>query len=207
MARSEVNRRVRPKGEADGGNTREEILVTAIRTFSAKGYANVSLKEIADEMGITKAAIYYHFERKEEILGQALERAGASLMERVRAETERDGTAAAKLSAVIQTHVNHVLTHRLLYSVYFSDISQLDPARRESILDEERWYARTVTDIIQAGIDDGQFRPVNARTTTLSILGMCNSTIRWFQPAHGLSREALSASLADFAIAGLVKHA
>jgi AcrR family transcriptional regulator len=201
MARPETNQPPRRTGRDNG--TREDILATAVRTFSSKGYANVSLQEIAADMGITKAAIYYYFRRKEEILGEALERAGATLMERVREETGRQGDAEEKLHAVIRAHVSHVLAHRQLYSVYFSDISQLDPKRREKILDEERWYARTVTALIESGIADGRFREVNARTMTLSILGMLNSTIRWFQPAHGLSHDALAASLAEFAVAGL----
>ncbi|MGF7238064.1 MAG: TetR/AcrR family transcriptional regulator [Frankia sp.] len=49
---------------------RERILDTALDVFSEQGYDKASLREIAERLGVTKAALYYHFERKEEILLQ-----------------------------------------------------------------------------------------------------------------------------------------
>src|SRR5271156_1295810 len=53
----------RPRGE-----TRERILDIALELFNEQGYDKTSLREIADRLGTTKAALYYHFERKEDIL-------------------------------------------------------------------------------------------------------------------------------------------
>jgi AcrR family transcriptional regulator len=49
-------------------STRERILEVALELFNERGYAKTSLREIADRLGVSKAALYYHFERKEEIL-------------------------------------------------------------------------------------------------------------------------------------------
>src|ERR1700689_4807307 len=59
----ETPRRGRPRG-----STRERILDVALELFSEQGYEQTSLREIADRLGVTKAALYYHFERKEDIL-------------------------------------------------------------------------------------------------------------------------------------------
>jgi AcrR family transcriptional regulator len=48
--------------------TRERILDVALDLFVRKGYAETSLREIAAELGFTKAALYYHFESKQDIL-------------------------------------------------------------------------------------------------------------------------------------------
>ncbi|BCY10002.1 TetR/AcrR family transcriptional regulator [Actinoplanes sp. L3-i22] len=53
-------------------DTRERILAVALRMFATKGYANSSLREIADELGVTKAALYFHFKTKEDILNGIL---------------------------------------------------------------------------------------------------------------------------------------
>jgi AcrR family transcriptional regulator len=50
------------------GSTRERILDVALDLFIEQGYDKTSLREIADRLGFTKAALYYHFERKEDIL-------------------------------------------------------------------------------------------------------------------------------------------
>jgi AcrR family transcriptional regulator len=49
-------------------STRERILDIALELFSEKGYDKTSLRDIAERLGTTKAALYYHFARKEDIL-------------------------------------------------------------------------------------------------------------------------------------------
>jgi AcrR family transcriptional regulator len=49
-------------------DTREHIRSVALELFSEKGYDKSSLREIAERLGVTKAALYYHFKTKEEIL-------------------------------------------------------------------------------------------------------------------------------------------
>src|SRR5579871_5338427 len=49
-------------------NTRERILDVALELFIQQGFDGTSLREIAEQLGVTKAALYYHFESKEDIL-------------------------------------------------------------------------------------------------------------------------------------------
>jgi AcrR family transcriptional regulator len=55
-----------PRGSRIG--TRQEILVTALELFLAQGYDATSLREIAERLDITKAALYYHFPAKEQLV-------------------------------------------------------------------------------------------------------------------------------------------
>jgi len=48
--------------------TRERILDIALRLFADKGYDATSMREIAEHLGITKAALYYHFDSKADIV-------------------------------------------------------------------------------------------------------------------------------------------
>ena len=48
--------------------TRQQLLAVAIRLFAERGFDGTSLQMIADEMGMTKAAVYYHFRAKTDIL-------------------------------------------------------------------------------------------------------------------------------------------
>jgi AcrR family transcriptional regulator len=58
----------RRTGGRPRGSTRERILNIALTLFNERGYDKTSLREIAEQLGTTKAALYYHFERKDEIL-------------------------------------------------------------------------------------------------------------------------------------------
>ncbi|MBR6403443.1 MAG: TetR/AcrR family transcriptional regulator [Eubacterium sp.] len=58
-------------------NTKELILEEALRQFSEKGYAATSMSDIAKPLGITKAALYKHFESKQQIFDLIIEGTGA----------------------------------------------------------------------------------------------------------------------------------
>ncbi len=53
---------------AHANDTRQRILSVALDLFTEQGYDGTSLREIAEQLGVTKAALYYHFESKEDIL-------------------------------------------------------------------------------------------------------------------------------------------
>jgi AcrR family transcriptional regulator len=57
-----------PEGVRHPGSTRERILDIALELFADQGYDKTSLRDIAERLGTTKAALYYHFERKQDIL-------------------------------------------------------------------------------------------------------------------------------------------
>jgi AcrR family transcriptional regulator len=50
------------------GDTRQRIQDVALELFAGQGYEKTSLREIAEQLDVTKAALYYHFKTKEEIL-------------------------------------------------------------------------------------------------------------------------------------------
>ncbi|MDF3303017.1 TetR/AcrR family transcriptional regulator [Streptomyces tropicalis] len=55
------------------GNTRQRIQDVALELFAEQGYEKTSLREIAEHLDVTKAALYYHFKTKEEILVSVFE--------------------------------------------------------------------------------------------------------------------------------------
>lgn len=65
------------------GDTRERIQVVALERFTANGYDQTSLREIAEDLGVTKAALYHHFKSKEEILDSLLSQVTSELEELV----------------------------------------------------------------------------------------------------------------------------
>ncbi len=62
-------------------DTRGEIQRAALRRFTTQGYDATSLREIAEDLGVTKAAVYYHFPTKDDILESLLSDLASSLDE------------------------------------------------------------------------------------------------------------------------------
>jgi AcrR family transcriptional regulator len=65
---TDVTKQTRIGRRGSAPETRERILDIALELFSEQGYDKTSLRDIAERLGTTKAALYYHFERKEDIL-------------------------------------------------------------------------------------------------------------------------------------------
>lgn len=61
------------QGRHERGDTPERIRSVALELFADQGYDATSLREIADRLNVTKAALYYHFKTKEDIISSALE--------------------------------------------------------------------------------------------------------------------------------------
>jgi len=61
------------------GDTRTEIQRIALSRFTQDGYDKTSLREIAEDLGVTKAALYYHFRTKEDILESLVRDVGQSI--------------------------------------------------------------------------------------------------------------------------------
>ena len=125
----------RPEPVADPGltgqkSTRERILEIALELFTAQGYEKTSLRKIAERLGFSKAAIYYHFASKEDIL--------VELHLRLH-EFGRDalsGIDPAEMSSELATGildqlVDQILGHRPLFLLLERNQAALDELHRE----------------------------------------------------------------------------
>ena len=59
---------MRDAGTAPRTDTRARVQKVALELFAEQGYEKTSLREIAERLGVTKAALYYHFKSKEDIV-------------------------------------------------------------------------------------------------------------------------------------------
>ena len=103
------------------GTTRETILAAAQRLFGERGYDATSLRQIADAVGTTKAAVYYHFPAKEHLLLElsrpwfdALGLLVTEMRSSARGDGEGDDDAAATLEAYLDVCIAHLPLLNLL---------------------------------------------------------------------------------------------
>jgi AcrR family transcriptional regulator len=78
-------------------DTRERIQDVALRLFGDQGYEGTSLREIAEELSVTKAALYYHFKTKEDILVSLFNDVAQPLDELIEWGRQQPRTSATKL--------------------------------------------------------------------------------------------------------------
>jgi AcrR family transcriptional regulator len=124
-------------GSRGRGVTRERILAVALELFNEQGYDKTSLREIAERLGVTKAALYYHFERKQDILlalHLELHALSRDHFDRLDALDERELVAA--WPDLLDEFIEEVLAHRELFLLHQRNQSAL-----EQLADDERHQA------------------------------------------------------------------
>ncbi|MFE4452064.1 TetR/AcrR family transcriptional regulator [Streptomyces sp. NPDC056796] len=84
------------------GNTRQRIQDVALELFAEQGYEKTSLREIAERLGVTKAALYYHFKTKEDILSGIFDDLNRPVEELVEWGRDRPRTLETKKEILVR---------------------------------------------------------------------------------------------------------
>jgi AcrR family transcriptional regulator len=127
-----------PTAKRTGKATRERILDVALELFNEQGYEKTSLREIAERLGVTKAALYYHFERKEDLLLELhlrLHELGRGILDQLDGLTDEREIVAA-WPALLDQFVDEVLANRDLFRFH-----QRNERALQQLTDNERHRA------------------------------------------------------------------
>lgn len=117
-------------GAAD---TRQRLIDVAVDLFTRHSFAGTSLQMIADEMGFTKAAIYYHFRTREELLAAVVEPIFEQLTGII-ATAEAQRTANARADHMLRGYAELAVANRALVSVL-----ACDPSVTKLLRDQPHW--------------------------------------------------------------------
>jgi AcrR family transcriptional regulator len=101
-------------------DTRTRLLDTALRLFTEHGVEGTSLQMIADALGVTKAAVYYHFKAKDEITEAVTEPALREL-DAIVAEASAQRRRGAQVDHLLAGFIDLVVRHRALVALFSSD--------------------------------------------------------------------------------------
>jgi AcrR family transcriptional regulator len=156
------------------------VLDAAATIFAEKGYAGASTRDIADQLGVRQASLYYYFPSKEAALG-AICGLGVkdfiANLERIIAEPV---PAADKLRAAIANHLSPLRTHPEAdyIRVFLRHRHELPDGPRQTIAALARSYQGLIGQLFVEGIARGELRAeLNPQLATLALLGLCNSMI------------------------------
>jgi len=155
---------------------REIILNAAMDLFAQKGFEGTSVRQIAAQAQVNPAMISYYFKTKEKMLEKLIEHKTAYLrgiFEGLMGNTSL--TQMEKMEVVIESYVD-----RMSGSPRFSHIihRELSLEKREKLKEGisgvllKNFYA--ATSIIEAGIKNGEFNPVDAELTMVTLIGAIN---------------------------------
>jgi TetR/AcrR family transcriptional regulator, transcriptional repressor for nem operon len=161
------------RGGANGSGTTSRILDVAERLLQVRGYNGFSYGDVATELGITRAALHYHFPGKAE-LGQALIERYATHFST--ALDELDATApdaAAKLRGYVALYTDVLKADRMcLCGMLAAEHRTLPPLLQQAVCDFFSQNTGWLRKVLEEGCADGSLRcPGTAEATASMVLG------------------------------------
>ena len=152
---------------------RERILIEAAMRFVASGYHAVSMREIAEGVGASKASIYYHFTDKESLLLAIMEHSLVQLQRIVTQATQHTGTIDEQLTIIVTGLLDLDGVQRAAMRLAMVELQHLREVDRASFgVRYERHFIAPIRSLLSAGIQAGTVRQLDVMLTTWAFLGM-----------------------------------
>lgn len=182
--------------------SRMEIISTACQLFQERGYHSVTMQDIANQLSVTKAALYYYVKSKEEILYQIYD-IGMKAVEQEASKIPTDASAATRLRLFIKGHLKASLQLLPMLAVFYNERHYLPESSKSEVVKRQRAYEKILAQIIEDGIKEGIFRNVEITIAVFGILGMCNWAYQWYQRSGKLTPEEIGDIFSELILTGL----
>lgn len=203
MARRRAERR---RAERRGSDRRwEAILAAGSRVFRRLGYARATLEDVASELGLHRATLYYYVADKAELLVAILDEPVQQMTRAMREIRDLDAPAEQKLRRAVAAHMRALEVNYPELFVFFAENLHTLPVKGDGGLRQHaEGYGDLLTSIIAEGIRSGEFRPdLDPRLMMLAAVGMMNWSHRWYTPDSPHSLAEIGAQFAELVLGGL----
>lgn len=200
--RAYIHRMVRRKADV----RREEILAAAAAAVARRGFAGTRVADVASDLGISSGLVFYHFDTKERLLSEAFGYAAARDLERLDRVVARNGTAVARLRAVLRLYQpsGHAQGWTLDIEAWAEALRT--PEIREASRELDRRWRAAIERVVQDGIRDREFAVTDPAQAVLRITALLDGLAVATQVRGSLTRRDAVAFAAEHAAQVLGLH-
>jgi AcrR family transcriptional regulator len=185
---------------------KNQIISVAIEIFFESGYQKASLRDIGRRVGVTQAAIYYHFRNKEEILYSIIEDISNQLLFSLIERLSKDKDPVKRLGKAILIQIGLMKKERKKVKILIEDKKLLGTELQRLVKEKERtiynFYLNTIKEIKQ----QGKLKDIELTTAVFAIIGQINWLYHWYRPEGKLDIEEIAENLVKMIMLGLIKE-
>jgi AcrR family transcriptional regulator len=202
MTARSTNVAKRPRPPRGGGRAsaarREELLRIAADVFAEKGYANATVRDIAERAGMLSGSLYYHFESKDAVLREILSRALDDLHRKYLEAIESTRDERGALEALLAAGLRFVSEQHAVAKIIQNDFPYLRTVENfEFVNATSSQIQRLWTDALEKGRDAGALRSdLDVGLAYRTLMGTIMSTARWASPDRARAAHPLIVRLA-----------
>ena len=190
-------------------SVRQRLMDSAVLLFTTRGYSATSVREIVEMAGVTKPALYYHFDSKEGIYLAILDDLVKIADDGIAASRVASGTARERLEGFLLGIYGLFETRkawvRMINAVFWGPAQGVPPFDFETF---HRKLLAVLSEIVVEGIAAGEIRAANPEDVTLALMGVLsfNMDLTLAHPEIGLGRDGFRRVL-DLLFSGLAAPA
>ena len=184
---------------------RAQIMEAALACFTRKGYNNTTMDDIAAESGLSKGSLYWYFKGKDDLFAAALMSVFINVGREAVAALEQCTTASDKLRAMAQAAIDFSKVAEGFFSL-FLEFWASSPRREEA---GQMWvslltqYKDVVVEIIEEGVRDGEFKPVDAEQLVWAIMAAYDGLAAYVMFIPDMDLERISQIFIETLLNGL----
>jgi AcrR family transcriptional regulator len=158
----------------------KQAIVDVAREMLVKyGYEGLSMRDLAEQCGLAKATIYHHFQDKQDIFLSVLGHAALTMHQRIVEAGASGQTPVEKLRAMVYAYCDMLVERRMVFFWSLRANAETEEQLRKFVQTHKEHFLGPLTQIVQAGIEGGDFRAVDAQMSALCLLGMLNASMAY----------------------------
>jgi len=161
---------------------RDAVLDEAARRLNASGVSLASLSDVAQALGLTRAALYYYVEDRDDLVFQCYRRSCEVMARDLDAAAKAPGSGLERLKAFVELSLDEQRPEPAV----LSEVASLPSPQRETIEGLHHGNVALLVDLIEGGHADGSIRPCHALVIAQAIVGM----VSWIPLAPRWTGEA-----------------
>lgn len=179
---------------------KERIFEEASRLFYERGYHGTSLEAIADALQVTKPFIYYHYDRKVDLLLELYLRIVNRTLQTLRDSVAAGGSATARLRRFARLFTAVVIRDQMGVAVFFREEASIPPENLVEINQLKSAFDDELSALIAEGVETGEFAISDLRLATLGIGGMISWIYTWYRGDGRLGADAIAEEMSLLAL-------
>jgi AcrR family transcriptional regulator len=158
------------------------------------------VREIAAELDIRSASIYYHFPDTEQILFEVVHDVLARSLAGVSAALEGEVEPGRRLAVVVVHHVTLNALRAREATLAETELRSLTGDRLARVVEQRDAHDALLLDVLERGRDAGALRPLDPKLTAYAVVSMCLNVGTWFREGGRLSLDLVAGTYANLAL-------
>ena len=194
------------KSGSNGKKTARELRAAATKLFAQYGYAAVSMRQIATEVGVQAGALYLYTPDKQTLLFQIMDRHMADLLAAWACESANPAAdPMARLEQFVRFHIRFHLDRVDAVFIAYMELRNLSEENFAEIEAKRRRYEDLLATILADGSAAGEFNLCDTKLSAYGIIAMLTGVTTWYRGDGRLSVDRIE-EIYLCMVRGLVLH-